>query len=274
MTVHQEIDPDQQLAVTPDELLGMLMSILSDGLDHPELWDEIPSFCEVFPDFLSHINRLIAMESNATSQALLELIKAVTLAVEGDFDAAFSVVEPLALKNSQSAVVQGALFRVKSLRDRIMRNSNSKAHSALFPFNRWMCWRPPRICAAPVGCTPLLVICKPMIGVMSGTLPPQRPFAKACMTAPIVIATKAPAPKSLGVICQQRPKRQSNHPNGPALLSKLLEGPETVNLAYDRTCTLACPSCRNEKYAADSATRERFTKMQDANILPMLKDTG
>ncbi|MEL6485832.1 MAG: radical SAM protein, partial [Pseudomonadota bacterium] len=54
--------------------------------------------------------------------------------------------------------------------------------------------------------------------------------------------------------------------------TELGEGPETVNLAYDRTCNLACPSCRVSKYAADTKTRERYATMQEDNILPMLKN--
>lgn len=53
--------------------------------------------------------------------------------------------------------------------------------------------------------------------------------------------------------------------------TELDTGPQVVNLAYDRTCNLACPSCRVERFAADEATRRRFEDMQDEKILPMLK---
>lgn len=276
MTVHQEIDPDQQLAVTPDELLGMLMSILSDGLDHPELWDEIPSFCEVFPDFLSHINRLIAMESNATSQALLELIKAVTLAVEGDFDAAFSVVEPLALKNSQSAVVQGALFRVKSLRDPDNAQFKLEGTFCSVPFQQM-----------DVLETSTHLCCASWLHASAGNM--QTHDWRDVWNSPTAVAiresvhdgsyrycNKSACPKIAGSDLPTKAEAAKQSPKWARIIeqeeTELLEGPETVNLAYDRTCNLACPSCRTEKYAADSATRERFTKMQDASILPMLKD--
>lgn len=44
-----------------------------------------------------------------------------------------------------------------------------------------------------------------------------------------------------------------------------------MNLAYDRTCNLSCPSCRTKKYAADEATRNRYDELQERNILPMLR---
>jgi virginiamycin A acetyltransferase len=48
------------------------------------------------------------------------------------------------------------------------------------------------------------------------------------------------------------------------------EGPAILNLSYDKTCNLACPSCRSEKYAADSVERERIAALQDRNIKPLL----
>nr|WP_254447741.1 radical SAM protein [Sphingomonas sp. ID1715] len=50
------------------------------------------------------------------------------------------------------------------------------------------------------------------------------------------------------------------------------QGPEIVNLAYDRTCNLSCPSCRTERFAATDAERAIFDRMQERAILPMLKN--
>lgn len=52
-----------------------------------------------------------------TVQVLLVLLRSVALACRGEFGPAFAAVEELAVKNSQSALVQGALFRLKALRD-------------------------------------------------------------------------------------------------------------------------------------------------------------
>ncbi|HET9509568.1 MAG TPA: radical SAM protein, partial [Sphingomonas sp.] len=53
--------------------------------------------------------------------------------------------------------------------------------------------------------------------------------------------------------------------------TEVSSGPEVVNLAYDRTCNLSCPSCRVERFAADEATRGRYEEMQQRTILPLLK---
>lgn len=53
----------------------------------------------------------------------------------------------------------------------------------------------------------------------------------------------------------------------------MTKSPFRVNLAYDQTCNLSCPSCRVTKIAADAATRERFDKLQEEAILPLLRES-
>jgi MoaA/NifB/PqqE/SkfB family radical SAM enzyme len=48
-------------------------------------------------------------------------------------------------------------------------------------------------------------------------------------------------------------------------------GPMVVNLAYDRTCNLSCPSCRQTVIFQNREQRDRTEAMQDRNILPMLE---
>lgn len=46
--------------------------------------------------------------------------------------------------------------------------------------------------------------------------------------------------------------------------------PETVNLSYDRSCNLACPSCRNHVIQSKDAERSRMDEMTDRIVLPLL----
>ncbi|MEL6486624.1 MAG: SPASM domain-containing protein [Pseudomonadota bacterium] len=117
MNATTEIDQDKPVKVSLDEVLSLLISILSDGIDHPEVWDEIPGFLEIWPDMPALIAHRLEMESNMTAQALLVLLKAVAEAEQGHIDTAFAAVEELAIRNSQSALVQGALFRLKAIRE-------------------------------------------------------------------------------------------------------------------------------------------------------------
>jgi len=50
-------------------------------------------------------------------------------------------------------------------------------------------------------------------------------------------------------------------------------GPRMVNLAFDRTCNLTCPSCRNEMISAKPDERDRLIRLADEKIMPLLKDT-
>ena len=56
-----------------------------------------------------------------------------------------------------------------------------------------------------------------------------------------------------------------------AILS-LERGPESIVLAYDRSCNLSCPSCRDKVYMADQATTEFYNKTMDAMLPPLLSD--
>jgi hypothetical protein len=53
--------------------------------------------------------------------------------------------------------------------------------------------------------------------------------------------------------------------------SKVSYQPTNFRLSYDPTCNLWCPSCRTEKIVAKGAERERFMRLTDEIVLPMLK---
>ena len=49
-------------------------------------------------------------------------------------------------------------------------------------------------------------------------------------------------------------------------------GPRRVLLNYDRSCNLACPSCRRERIVADRDERERLDELADRVVLSLLND--
>jgi MoaA/NifB/PqqE/SkfB family radical SAM enzyme len=53
--------------------------------------------------------------------------------------------------------------------------------------------------------------------------------------------------------------------------TKLPEGPSMVDLNYDTTCNLACPSCRTEILAATNDEQDAYAQASDRVILPLLK---
>jgi MoaA/NifB/PqqE/SkfB family radical SAM enzyme len=57
-------------------------------------------------------------------------------------------------------------------------------------------------------------------------------------------------------------------------LTRLDRGPATLNLSYDRTCNLACPSCRGEIIALRGRERERAARIHEKVMGEHLKDAG
>ncbi|WP_051328858.1 radical SAM protein [Geminicoccus roseus] len=54
--------------------------------------------------------------------------------------------------------------------------------------------------------------------------------------------------------------------------TEVAAGPRRVLLNYDRSCNLACPSCRRERIVADQEERERLDAVADRVVLPLLED--
>jgi pyruvate-formate lyase-activating enzyme len=55
-------------------------------------------------------------------------------------------------------------------------------------------------------------------------------------------------------------------------VTEVAQGPRRVLLNYDRSCNLACPSCRRDRIVADQAERERLDDLADRVVLPLLED--
>jgi hypothetical protein len=58
------------------QIVDLMLSVLSDGLDHPELWDIIPDFVESHPSLVAVLNQRYARSwSVAENQSLKQTIK-------------------------------------------------------------------------------------------------------------------------------------------------------------------------------------------------------
>lgn len=71
------------------------------------------------------------------------------------------------------------------------------------------------------------------------------------------------------------PARDAN----PAEFDRLREvgvngypAPLEINLSYDRSCNLSCPSCRTGPFMADGAHRLRLDELRDSVVLPLLRN--
>ena len=70
------------------------------------------------------------------------------------------------------------------------------------------------------------------------------------------------------------PKR-AEHPEEFARLQRIgvsgVETPKHLNLSYDLSCNLSCPSCRNGKVMATAEERLQLDHVRDAIVLPLLE---
>lgn len=246
---------------------------MSDGYDHPELWKEIPVFLLHFPDLPALLLQRQSLESEASTRLSIALVYNIAHAETGQIDAAFGGIEDIAITNSQSALVQGALFHLHSLKD----PENPKFQLT------------GKICSAPFQQFDVLeqsthLCCASWLQQSAGDL--STTDWQSVWNSNIAQDIRASIHDGSYRFCNKMacPKIQTNTlvraeemaretPLWDAIvldqLTAMPVGPEVVNLAYDRTCNLSCPI---EKYAADSETRARYEELQRTRILPMFKD--
>lgn len=261
-----------------EEAFWLLMNDLLDGVDHPEIWQAFPSFFTRFPDLAQvmreHISLLQAPRMDA--RIAYTILVAIGSAVEGDPAGALAFLGELATRYSESPLVQGAVFFIHSLMD----PANPK-----YDLTTKFCMRPFHEIDVLENSTHLC--CASWLNLSTGNMAqtdnwqevwnsPNAERIRASvhdgsyrhcnkMACPAIQANLLPTPQHVATLSPEwKTTVETSETHLPV-------GPEKVNLAYDRTCNLSCPSCRTEKFAADSALRERFDRLQERSILPMLK---
>jgi len=258
-----------------DDVIELMTERLSDGLDHPELWADLPAFIAHFPNFVGELGSRIVRGIGRVGE--MTVLHCVAIAVAGDPRRALHMLEPIAVNNSLVPVVQGALFHVQGLLD----PGNPKYDLS------------DRFCATPFAKFDVLdgtthQCCASWIRESAGNLaaadnwqdvwnsPTAQDIRASILdgsyrycnktACPHISSNALPTKTSAAALSDKMRDIIEND------RTEIVEGPERVTLAYDKTCNLSCPSCRTEKIAADSATRDRFDKLQENAILPMLRN--
>ena len=273
-----EIDAEEQSVpgLGAAEAIDIMLTLLSDGLDHPELWAVMPQFIEGVHNLLPAMQHRLALESNQSTSTSLLVLLGVCGAHLGQAQAMLEKLQPLAIEHSQSPLVQGAIFFVQGIC-----NPRDPKYTLLG-----------KICPAPFVQLDVLErsthqCCASWLQTSAGDLSTTE--WKDVWNSENAQAIRASMFDGTYRFCNKGacPKIQANDLAPAAELAsqsefwsdvianartELAQGPEILNLAYDRTCNLACPSCRKERYAADDAERARFDDMQERKILPMLKN--
>ncbi|MFZ5705525.1 MAG: radical SAM protein [Pseudomonadota bacterium] len=262
--------------VLPDttSVIELLFGQLLDGLDHPEIWAAMPAVTSRFPQLTAEIESYTANELKFYTE-MWAVVHSVCIAAQGHVEEALQKLEPIAVAHSQSTLVQGAYFYLKSLK-----------HPGDTRFDLT-----DRFCAAPFEVLDVLdgkshLCCASWLPESVGD-PAQESWqdvwnsdaAQAIRTSihdgsyrfcnktacPLIAGNTLPAKSEVAA----RSTVMAGIVEHTQTL--LAHGPRRVNLAYDMTCNLSCPSCRTEVIAAGPRRRARFDRLQEEAILPMLK---
>ena len=280
VTIHQESTAPREATLIDGETaaqhaIDLMLSLMSDGLDHPELWTLVPAIVSENPLIPDALQQRSAMEANPRLRVQMQMLLGLSLAAMGAPRDALDGLMPLSANESQNVQVQGVLFQLEGLLD----PANPKYQLA------------GKICIKPFIELDVLensthLCCASWLPTSTGNLA-ETPW-RDVWNGDVAKAIRGSMLDGSYRLCNKRtcPTIQSSQfstveeleadPKWSDIVktgeTTMQRGPEMLNLSYDRTCNLACPSCRTSTYAADDATRARFDAMQQAEILPLLKN--
>lgn len=275
---YDEAEPSvagDEAELTAEGIVDLMLTVLSDGLDHPELWESVPGFVDAMPELIEVLRHQLDTESRREHRTPILLLLGMCGAATGHAAMMVGKLEPLLIEYSQSPLVQGALFHLQGLAD----PGNPKYQLA------------GKICPAPFVQVDVLersshLCCASWLNTSAGDMSTNawedvwnseaaQAIRESIHDGSYRYCNKGACPKiqanDLTPATELAAQSGFWHEILENAATAVPQGPEIVNLAYDRTCNLSCPSCRVERFAADEALRERFDRMQERTILPLLK---
>lgn len=261
-----------------EQMFCLLMTDLCDGVDHPEIWNAFPEFMAKLPALGAVLEAYghLGSAPRHDVRVAFTILTAMAIATLGHVQQGLACVEDLGTRFSESPLVQGAIFHLNRLLD----PENPK-----YDLSQKFCQKPfDEIHVLENGSH---LCCASWLNLSVGDLSRADSWEQVWNShnAERIRASihdgsyrhcnKTACPSIQANTLPTREKAAASSDRWKAIIetleTNLPAGPQRVNLAYDRTCNLSCPSCRNEKFAADSAMRERFDRLQERAILPMLK---
>ncbi len=261
-------------APSADDIVDLMLSVLSDGLDHPELWDVIPGLM-TDPELVPALQRRLAIEPRLPIKTQLRILLGICASAQGETAEVLEILAPLAVQYSQSLLVQGALFHLEGKLDPTNPKYQLEGKVCLKPFielnvlegSSHLC------CASWLPASVGNLQTTDWQSVWNGETAQE--IRTSMVDGSYRYCNKRTCPSIQSGRLSPIEELEADEHWGDILKARqtvMARGPEMVNLAYDRTCNLSCPSCRTERYAADDATRARYDDMQEKTILPLLKN--
>jgi wyosine [tRNA(Phe)-imidazoG37] synthetase (radical SAM superfamily) len=204
----------------------------------------------------------------ADNQAYV-VIKALSLLHRKEWNQALELLQAASVFHSQDPVLQDIHFRIlQEQRDEATRDSfDLRQQFCQLPFHRLDIltgFRSATLCCSsylPASIGDLAVSGNTDVW-MSDTA--QR-IRESILDGSFAYCNKITCPAiSSRTLPQRKPETVE------AALASLERGPTWLNLSYDVTCNLSCPSCRTERRHADAASQRFFSFMVQERLLPLL----
>ncbi|WP_419724239.1 radical SAM protein [Sphingomonas sp. HT-1] len=275
-------EADHAAYAKAEDMLWIMLEDLLKPDDRPEIWSAFPQFLAALPMFSRVVRNSHAKAASGTVQIAmpvaiaLETVLAMCDAHEGQLDQALARLTHLATVQNNSVLAQGALFHVHGMADPENPKYQLEGRFCTKPFlELHVLERSTHQCCASW--------LDKSAGDLSGAEWQDVWNSQAAQAVRASIhdgsyrhCNKMACPAIQAGTLPTKEEVASRWPGLASLIAEqetvMAAGPEDVNLAYDRTCNLSCPSCRTSKIAADEATRQRYDAMQERAILPMLRD--
>ena len=261
-------------ATAAEQAIDLMLSVVSDGLDHPELWPLIPSIVAENPLIPDALLQRVSIETSPRLRMQMQLLLGLSTAAAGAPREALDTLMPLCSSASQNVQVQGVLFHLEGLLDPENPKYQLAGKACINPFieldildnSTHLCcasWLPTS--TGHLGYTPWQQ-------VWNGGA--AQAIRASMLDGSYRFCNKRTCPKIQSNQLQKIDELEADPKWSDIITARetaMPRGPEMINLSYDRTCNLSCPSCRTTRYAADDVTRARFDTMQEREILPLLK---
>ena len=251
MTIRQEImDPAEatlvDAATAAQQTIDLMLSVMSDGFDHPELWGLVPALVSENPFIPNALQQRSAMESSLRLRMQLQMLLGLSMAAAGAPLEALHALMPLGASESQNPQTQGVLFHLQGLLD----PTNPKYQLV------------GKICETPFQQMDVLersthLCCASWMSRSAGDLSSNdwndvwnsaaaQEIRASIHDGSYRYCNKGACPKiqsnALPLAAELSARSTDWSDIIASATTALPTGPETVNLAYDRTCNLSCPS--------------------------------
>lgn len=256
-------------------IADLMLTVLSDGLDHPELWEAIPGFVEAMPELIEELQWRLDAEGHGQTRTALLILLGICGGAKGHPALMAERLEPLAAEYSQSPLVQGAIFHLRGLADPEDPRYQLAGKICPQPFIQFdVLERSSHLCCSSYLNTSVGNLTNKEWDAVWNSETAQA-IRESIHDGSYRYCNKGTCPQihmnNLVPAAELAARSETWREILDNATTILPHGPESVNLAYDRTCNLSCPSCRTERFAADEALRARFDRMQERTILPLLK---